>query len=440
MKIKIIPIAVLTAATMFASCNRNNDGDILDDKGSPTSMTVSINFPEGPKIRSTYDPNGLDAEAKVNWVDIFVYNTNTGNLLSHANLTADKFDQVAGTSVADVYQAKVKIQTTTGARSVFAGINLPAAIVENLKNQTVNALTSDAQTMSRIEQAGANNFAMFSKDAVNASFVEDENDPANHVTLKCQRLVAKVTVETSATLEIGGSPGILGDLKFAVNNFNSKVFMLQGEAPNYKDPNWNTYTSSDYSDAAATDYVEILDRKLIASPTKEDYHPRYAAENTSNGKLKKEITRATVRATFIPEVILEGSTGNFTENSIHGITTPQTFYAVTRSVDEGTQYFFDVTVANEYAAENGGSFRVVTYTDGYCYWDVFLGKNNQSLNKWDVLRNDYYQCNITRIVAPGRETPDLTDPDNTPDTDTKITADIEILFWNTPILSDYILE
>jgi hypothetical protein len=440
---KVFAIAAAALVMGLSSCTKERgENNAYENEGKATSIKVSLTFPRNETRNTTADPNGTANESQVNTVDIFIY-TGAGNFSSHAHLTAADFTQGASTGTADVYEytAAAKIPTTTGAKKVFAGINLPANVVNAVKNQPASALASTVQTMSRLELAGANNFAMFSVQAVNGTFVEDDNDPANKVTVQCKRLVAKVTVETSATLDTDAVPGTIGNLVFAINNFNTKLFLLQGEAAAHKDPNWVSggWVAGDFNQAVESDYAPILSRTLIASPAITDYTPRYAAENTSEDKLKKEITRATVRATFIPKKIVLGSNGNFATSDNHGITTAMTFYAVTPSVLEGTYFFFNLITANEFAAEKGGS--VVTYTDGYCYWDIFLNKNPMNpVNRWDVLRNDFYKCVITKISGLGRETPDIPDPEVTPDIDTDITVDIEILFWHTPIESNYILE
>jgi hypothetical protein len=239
---------------------------------------------------------------------------------------------------------------------------------------------------------------------------------------------------------VSGVPGTISELMFAVNNFNTKLYMLQGAPDLCKDPNWasGSWAAGDFNAATGSDYANILSRTLIPNPTIDQYTPRYAAENTSEGKLKKEITRVTVRAKFIPVAVTVGTTGNFTQDNAHGVATPQTFYTVTPSVLAGTFYFFSNTVAAAFAAEQGGT--VITYTDGYCYWDIFLNKNPlKAVNRWDVLRNDFYKCNITRISSLGRPNPEVPDPEVTPDVDTNITVDVEILFWHTPILSNYTL-
>jgi len=294
--------------------------------------------------------------------------------------------------------------------------------------------------MTRTQLAGGTNFAMFSVAPVNRTFVENDSDPANSIVITCQRLVAKITVETSATFDASAIPGTLSNLMFAVNNFNTKLFMLQGETADRKDPNWSlsSYSSGDFNAAVIGDYAPILSRATTPAPTIANYTPRYAAENTSEGKRKKEITRVTVSADFVPSTIWTGTTGSFTENPHSG--SPQTFYAVTPNVVAGTSFFLNQTVANAFAAERGGT--VITYTNGKCYWDIFLGKDNTPPNKWDVLRNDFYKCNIKKISALGREYEHIPpgEIDDTPETETDITAEIDILFWHTPIISDYVLQ
>ena len=447
MKIKFFAIAALAATALFASCNRSEKLN-PDEPGKPTSMKVSITFPNGPQTRATVDPNAVPEEAEIKTVDIFIYYFASNNFASHTRLTAADFTQtgtgLGGVTDAYVYSSANKIPTTTGDKVVFAGINLPNSVVDAIKYKPGATLHQVAQTMSREDLTGANGFAMFNVNTERRIFVEDPEDPENHVTLRCKRLVAKVTVERSATVDIAGAPGVLGTLQFAIFNFNTKLFMM---IPTYIDPNWSDseYNPADFNNPPDHNnpltggFVNVLDRAVIGSPTIGQYNPRYAAENSSELKRKKEITRAVVRATFVPRDITVGTTGNFNVVTNPNPTTVQTFYAVTPSVTLGTSYFTTQSIAAAFATEKGGT--VIEYTNGYCYWDIFLNKNPADVtNRWDVLRNDFYKCNITRIVAPGRHTPDVPDPENTPDVDTSITADIEIFFWHTPILSNYILE
>lgn len=447
-RINLIMFTCLTMTMGLLSCSDDNSDDarVLDDTGKKTFMTVSLTFPkEGTTTRVTSDPNATNNEAEIKTVDVFLYTSN-GAYLSRTSLTASDFTQSTSGSTDDkyTYNSVSKIQTSTGDKNVFVGINLPADIATALENKHMSDLSTVAQTMSRTDMTTlANGIPMFSTAGVSSTFVEDDTDPANNVTVTVQRMVAKITVEKSATMIQEGVPGTLGAITFAINNFNLKSFMVQGAASDYKDPNWanGSFLASDFSQAVDADYVPALDLSVNNSPTISDYTACYAAENTSEAKTKKEITRATVRATFIPGVITisDGGSGYTTTTpAALGINAPETFWTVTPSIGSASAYFYDEAVANAYAAANSNA-NVVEYTNGYCYWDMFLNKPS-STNKWDVLRNDYYKCTITRIVAPGKASPNVYPPDSTPDEDTEITVDINVLFWNTPILADYELE
>jgi len=443
MKRTALAMAAATLTLGFASCSKETgQSGGSESGGKATAMTVSLSLPNN-NTRATGDPNGTDNEAKVTNVDVFIY-TASGAFSSAAHLTASDFTQGPSTSDADTYIASTSIPTTTGTKTVFVGINLPASVVTTLKSNSESAVYWLAQTMSRTDLTGAanDNFAMFSVAPMSSTFVENPAADANNLNIQCKRLVAKVTVETDAALQKSGVPGILGDFKFAINNFNTKLFMIQSPAPNIEDPNWasGSYISDDFTDT--TTYLPILERaSFVGTPAAADYSPGYAAENTSEGKLRKELTRATVCATFIPLSItkFDGVGGYVTNDDYGNVTVPQTFYTVTPSIEEGTSYFFDAAAAIAFSTEK--SAPLITYNGGLCYWNIYLNKTPKNdVNRWDVLRNDWYQCNITRINAPGRPTPDVSYPELPPDVDTDIKVDIDILYWNTPILSNYVLE
>ena len=459
MKVRTISIAALAAATLFASCNKDN-GIVSDEKGDPTLMTVSINFPKGPQTRSTVtdDPFATDGEAKINHIDVFIYNSMTGSFLSHTNLTGDDFTKKPNSDDRDRYDVTATIPTTTGNRIVFAGINLPEGLVSEFKNKPVDALANVPQEMGKADLTGSseNSFAMFSVEGVEKSFTVDET--ANKVTLVCQRLVAKVTVEQAPKMEVNGISGALINLEYGINNFNKKTFLLQGTAPYKKDPNWakGSYNEAEFVQLADfSDYksvAEFVDNYTVSSA------PLYVSENTSEGKTKRELTRATVRGQIIPKEVAhwDGATLSHNPNSNYP-NDPASFYSVIGSIYDGTYYFIDETMANEFAAYKNDELgytgdreiKPIKYTDGSCYWDIFLNKTprtpNGPENKWDVLRNDFYRCKITHITTPGRSGPDLEDgggggtgPDVPPDAEnTNISVDIEILFWNVLDVEPY---
>ena len=452
MRINFFAAAVMTATTLFASCNRDKDDKNPNaGEGKPTTITVSFTFPRSAQTRATADPNASAEEAMVNTVDVFIY-TETGYFLSHTHLVAADLDQTTPTANADVYVVRERIQTTTGAKSVYAGVNLPSSIVSAIIDQPAGTLATVVRDVtSNMASVADMNFTMFCTEGVNRTFVDNSSAPANQVTLQCQRLVAKITVELDGAASILGADAMLANLSFAVNNYNKKIFLLQGDAPYRKDPNWaiSGYLSGDFGTTLPGDYLRIKNSKPHDSPTPYPVlHPFYAAENSSEGKRKKEITRVTVRGAFVPFNICEDIVVNsFGITDKSAVLTPRTIWMVTKSValDIGSAsapYFFDNYSSVERFRVKHSLLpgEIIEYTDGFCYWDIFLNKTPADTeNKWDVLRNDYYKCNITKILVPGRNVSEVPDPEETPDNSADITVTIEILFWNL-VSSNYELE
>lgn len=440
-------MAIVALSMGLTSCSKDDDATVVE--GKDTYMKVSVLFPSNStESRATGDANSTDGEAEVHTVDVFIYN-DAGTYLSRTSLTASDFTQGTSTSTADVYEASTKIKTTTGAKKVLVGINLPSEVLTAIENKHISAASDEAYSLTRanLSAVDTKGLPMFSTATTSSTFVADENDAANNLSINVKRMVAKVTVEQSASMTQGGIDGELGTLEFAINNLNEKSYLLQGVAPEYKDPNWasGSYFQGDFSNAdlgaSSPDWktivTEVTEIKTLVA--------NYATENTSEDKTKGEITRVTVRATFMPNAITvyengtDNSGGYITVDRATdlSITAPQEFYAVTPSVTLPTAFFYDNDVATSYATDNGGE--VITYTGGFCYWNIFLNKTDNTGKQWDVVRNEFFRCRVTGVIVPGNNTPDV-DPDAKPDEDTNIFTDINILFWNTPVLADYVLE
>jgi hypothetical protein len=448
-------LAAALALTLGAtSCIKNELENGNEAEGQKTYMTVSFAFPKAPQsyAESLYDDNATEEEAAVKTVDVYIY-TSGGIFVSHTSLDVDTdFDGPDdGQNKDHLYTAKTKIATTTGGKLVYVGINLPSTIATSLANKPVSELKTVAQTFTRAQLTTPDDgIPMFSTaDTAPASFVPEDDvdaDDHNNITVNVKRMVAKVTVERSTSLDVDAVPGTLSDYSFVVNNFNLKSFMEQGAAPDFEDPNWDTgsYVSTDFVDAnPATDYIAIV----TAGGDATDLEAHYASENTSREKNKGELTYVTVRAKFIPTNVTVYKNDSdpsedfktVTSASLN-ITTPQIFWSVTPSVALGTRFFYTEAIADDYADAKGGE--VVEYEDGYCYWNIFLNKNGVGAGaEWDVVRNDYYRCTITRIAGIGNWTEAIEDDDKDtpPNTDTNITTSINVVHWNM-VTSEYVLE
>jgi hypothetical protein len=384
----------------------------------------------GSATRATDDPNAIAAEADLLTADVYIY-TGAGDFLSRTRLTAADFTESSTTP--GLWETNVPITVTTGPKSFYVGVNLPTDDAATLDNETLASAKSIVQTLDdRNLISLTNGLPMFSDAAV----VQTMNAaPAvNSITANVKRIVAKVTVEKDAAIVEEGADGTLGELIWTINNQNLKYYMMQNDAPLNVDPNWasTSYIATDFAPALLpTDYVAV-DQGPVA--TIDLYHALYAVENTSEAKTMKELARVTVSATFRPDMLVTSYVAG------SGTTIPQanpnatagTFYSVTPGVGQPTQFFANEADATAYATDKGGA-TVSTYTDGVCYWNIFLNKAGTG----EVRRGDFYKCNIKRISKPGQPTDQVTSPDAQPATDTSITVDVNVLDWNTPILDDY---
>lgn len=445
--------AFLLVAGLYSCSNDDNESANTNsvDAGEPTYLGLSFTFPKGDigTKAVTGDDNASLLETALNTVDVYIFNSNTGIMVNHKALTVSDFTlQPPGASNADVWKANADIGTTTGEKTVFVGVNLPTTFAQGLKGTTLANFNDNVHSMTMAQLVTAQGIAMFSAKGV-TSLLKPQGDPLyntnNTMKISVKRLVAKVTVEKSATMEVKG-PGKIDDLRFAINNINTKFYLVpkaDGSDPNYQP---GSYVPADFYNAINTPgaigdgYINVNEAN---SGTGKDLKGLYATENTSVNHWKEEITRATVRATFVPNKITQKNGSEFVEVT-NPNSTPVTFWTV--MLQNGYKYYFtDENVANDFKGANAGSIKSAEYTKGYCYYDMFLNKQgnfngtNVSSKRWDVFRNDYYRCRITSIFGPGRPTLPPLDPKTPPETETDIKYEIDILFWNL-VTDDYSLE
>ncbi len=457
MKIKLLFISSLILTACLYSCSQDDSPNVPaeGDTGAPTYMDLSFTFPKSntPKVRvtraaTTGDNNASLSETAINTVDIYIFNPNTGIMMKHDALTVNDFVQQASTANEDVWKAKATISTTTGQKTVFVGVNLPASLSSELEGNTLTAFNDKAYSLGLEELVTDKGIAMFSSNGV-TSELKPVGDPAfnanNNIKIPIKRLVTKVTVEESKDMKVNG-PGSLTDLRFAINNINRKLYLVpkaDGSDPNYQANSW---IQADFFDANNIPGQTTDGYKPVNAANVNDVsilNSLYTTENTSVNHWKEEITRATVRARFVPDNILQRNGNGFQQISNKG-KNPVTFWTVL--LQNGyKEYFIDETAADAYESANPGSIKSSPYTDGYCYYDLFLNKEgnfngtNVSSKRWDVFRNDYYRCRITSILAPGRPNPGVVDPKVPPAVETDLQIEIDILFWNL-VTSDYSLE
>lgn len=435
-------IACFLLGIGFTSCSKDSE----NPEGSKDvayvnlSMIMPLSDAESAKSEksfSTKTRTATAAESKVNSIDVLIY-TQYGTFQSHNRFESTDFtDKGDGT-----YEINNEIESTVGEKIILVGVNLPAEIAESVEGLAYKDFNAKSQTFSKATIATlANGLPMFSKVAKKQTLVKEAT---NSVEVNVERMVAKITVEKASDMTMGIADGTLGQLQFAIQNFNTKQYLLPHDLN--VDPNWklDDYLSNDFiSVNAITDYVNVSE----AGTSLADLKTIYASENTSEGKRKKEITYATVRATFVPKEVLVYANGTDNQNGYKKITNTEssakTFYMLVQA-SLGQFYTYDKTFAEAVAVENGlTAASVITYTGGYCYWYLWLNKNSsQGEARWDIIRNNFQRCTIQGITTIGRPKEIVNDPvelEKTPEDEASIIVLINVLDWNTAIEDDYIL-
>ncbi|MCL1973693.1 MAG: Mfa1 family fimbria major subunit [Bacteroidetes bacterium] len=430
MKTKIFTIAALAAATLLASCMKEITNGVKE--GEPTYLGLSFTFPANSKAgtKATTDDNATEAEAAFYTADVFIYNTATGMPANYAHFDSSDFTFTGANATPDADKWTMNsgklIPTTTGNKTIIVGLNLPADMLAEIKDQSFPAVAKLVD-LARATSTSAG-FVMFSTAPKQVTLVKEpgftgEND--NHPTVQVERIVAKVAVKKSETIQYVGG-GYMKSLEFELNNINKKSLYIR--PVDKKDHNWVS-TPSTGDDAlidGRTNFIAVNE----SNTTVKSLSPKYCLENTTQNFLKGQITRVSVRGTWVPGVVKVYANGTskaegYADDPIADTQVAQTFYAVTYNNGASRGYFFNQAVANDFVADNPGA-TLITYTGGVCYWDIFL---NPAEN-FDVYRNDFYLCTITKVMVPGRPTPELPDPLLPPTQTTDMMVDIEILYWN----------
>lgn len=411
---KVIFRNVMIAATLlagFASCSNDDDagnGGNPIPTGKATTFTLSIAQPR------TYasDANATGNETVLKSVDVYIFNDANG-LEKRERLAGSDFTQ----SPQNEYTADRTIATSVGAKKIYVGVNLSEALALKVATEGLSAIYKVSSADDLMNPT--NGFAMFSKVASNAIFVE-ATDPtagtANKVSATVSRLLAKVSVETSPTLKYNVLGGTVSDLQFSVSNITKQYYML---------PSLSTFSPSN---TLADFYNENAYKAVNANGTEiTSANVSYALENASAQSLEGYSTYASIRAKFVPTAVVKLSTAGNGASGLVSETapvTPQTFYVVANA---GVKYYFiNETDATAYNAEiNGAPTTITTYTDGYCFYKAYL---NPAVD-YNIYRNNFYKVNITAVNGLGQNGDDVDNPEHEISKPTNITVDIVVEPW-----------
>lgn len=447
-----------TAVMGLASCSNDNDptGGQELPQGKATGMQLVLDL-GGAATRAIKDDNADATETTIENLNVFIYGANG---IFEKDYTIP-FNQL--TEGADNKWTTAELVATTGAKTIYVGANMTQGMIGIMRSTSVNGLSGKGVNTLVADITQKNKFVMFSTTGATPTLIEDNEANGvptdNQVAVTIQRLAAKIAVGMTANLADAnvqqGAAGTIENLGYVVDNINKMYYLTYGGAA-AKDANMTVdqykeadFEIKDYYDQQNPPQPTVLTYGMITPGTtnKAVWAIDYASENLTQDKMMKGVTRIVVKGTFTPEsgYKVEQDAQNpdkYTFTLTNGHIAANATYHLLDFPEAGGYAFFDNATTDDQlkafmAEKKGMDVAAVddamlkaakkTYINGLNYWWVTV-KDNQG----DVLRNHYYQVNVTSIWAPGR-TDGKFDPnkdDNKIDKETNITVEVTVEPWN----------
>ena len=455
---KVFMTMTATAVMGLASCSNDNDpaGGQEVAQGKATGMQLVLDL-GGTATRAIKDDNADATETGITKLHVFIYG---------ANGVFEKEHEIAFGDLTDAGENMYKtgeLKTTTGTKTIYVGANMTQGMIGIMKSTSVNGLSGKGVNTLLADITKDNEFVMFSTTGATPTLIEDNEANGvptdNQVAVTIQRLAAKIAVGMTANLADAnvqqGAAGTIENLGYVVDNINKMYYLTYGGAA-AKDANMTVdqykeadFEIKDYYDQQNPPQPTALTYGVITPGTtnKTAWAIDYASENLTQDKMMKGVTRIVVKGTFTPEsgYKVEQDAQNpdkYTFTLTNGHIVANATYHLLDFPEAGGYAFFDNATTDDQlkafmAEKKGMDVAAVddamlkaakkTYINGLNYWWVTV-KDNQG----DVLRNHYYQVNVTSIWAPGR-TDGKFDPnkdDNKIDKETNITVEVTVEPWN----------
>lgn len=413
-KMKVNFRNLMIAATLvagFASCS--SDDDSTNGGITPTGEKTTFNLTIAQPRTYAVDPNATDDESTVNSIDVFIFNANDV-LEKREHLDVANFTNTNGQ-----YTNNQPIVSTTGAKKIYAGVNLTDALAREISSNGLAAIYK-AENASKL--MGSEGFAMFSKLATPATFVADNDASAataNQVSVSVARLLSKVSVLEGQSLKYDVVGGKVSDLYFSVSNIATLYNILPSQS-NVGPAN----SLSDFYKENSYKAVNALGKDILES------NVSYALENTSGKGRQGYSTYASIRAKFIPSKVVKLAIAGDASSDLVAETAPtvaKTFYTV---MNAGVRYYFlDKDDATAYDNAINTTASIKEYTDGFSYYKAYLNPSDD----FKIYRNNLYKVNIIKVNGIGDNTDNGEDngedPEDKVPSPTNITVTVTVEDW-----------
>lgn len=393
--------------------------DNLDENGQGANGT-------NPNEGTTYVAFALDfkgAESRVD--DGPVEGSTEESSISSAYVIMDN-SVIIGTSNTDTnadagyYDAtteKFLFHTEPGNHTFLAVVNpetIPTA--DNVSTYFTEAITTTPTTI-----AAENNFMMSSVEektfaiADNVTEQDALNGTSNNFEIEVERVSAKVTVTAASEDITGDAGGTISGTVFNLRQGADKTLRMGGA---YIADNTYSWEQEDVEvEIAATNAYQTAD-------------PVYCLDNIQNAYTQDVTTYITLKTSFIPENVVNPTTGAIEANTENA---PKTFFVVTEG-DLAGNYILAVDDAGSAPdpLPEGVTALSAAYTNGECWFGpIWIGQEEPGESPTaPVIRNTWYNLEITSITLPGSPTEPEPIEDEELEPETNVAITLSVLPWN----------
>lgn len=385
---------IILAGLSLAACKKKEGEAVAPiNPGQGKDARITLNITSAANIGTYASSKGEDAgtenERKITTIDVFLYNDDGG-------LSPAGYKRFSG---AEATLGTKTIETKTGRKRIYVGINLPQSLADLLKNNFTAMESPYAVNMAQL--ADPNNGVMMFNQSVASLDIKEGNDAANKISIPVTRLLAKAGVMQHENLSLATQGGTLSDLKYTVAQRNKQIFV--GQLYDFKDPNWNFIdpAAADYANAFTgvlnTEYQTVNEKNTATAALNTMYIP----ENTSKGSEPTQLTYIQVRTKFTPTEVKGGA-----------LPADGTFFVMFGQIGSNPYihqlYFATEAAANAEAAKdiykNGNvqQTAVLKYDKGLCYYRLYLNEDQAAAaNKGGITRNTFFKAQISKFKGLG---------------------------------------
>jgi hypothetical protein len=437
---KKIFLMAASAALLFASCGKEDNGNAVTD-GTAATVDLVIKLPQ-VKTRAS-DLNATPAEVQVNSIRVFIFDAVTGAAAT-GNDAVTLASFTAGTNNTYTLPEAQRITTTSGAKHIYVGLNLPAYFATVGNESTF--LSAVQVAAAALQDASGGMSMIGTADQTLSAQVVGSTPTVNTVTISVERLAAKISATADAggitppAATAGGAFTVALD-QYTVGNTAKSYFPRQKVAGSLL----VTPSDANPTKAALVDGVQTLvpfgqlSSVLPNLRTNTFYIPEHTP---SIQKLNTESTYAVFRGRFGYSFAAKVVAGVVNITTAAAAVKPAELYVVRTLTDT---YFCESTTDRDAVAAALTTASVTPTVNKY-ELDVATGEyytyyysyiNKLETEPLAVYRNQYINLNITQIKgmgtpgAPGAPgTPPVTPPG--PDTPVvqstaylEVTADVQ---------------